>query len=121
MIKWFKNLFTSTPNSISGHRKNHIPSCIRRNNSPPENSIHNNNNSQIRAIQVAAATAAAADVAVAAAQAAVAYVRVTNHRSRLTGAGDRENLAAVKIQSLFRGYLVMINKQLKFISVSLSN
>ncbi|KAK1413881.1 hypothetical protein QVD17_29617 [Tagetes erecta] len=54
--------------------------------------------------ELATATAAAADAAVAAAQAAVAYVRVTN-RSRLTGAGDRENLAAIKIQSLFRGYL----------------
>lgn len=46
------------------------------------------------AIAVAAATAAAAD-------AAVAMARLTSH-----GAGARDQLAAVKIQTAFRGYLV---------------
>ncbi|KAK6264146.1 IQ motif [Theobroma cacao] len=57
------------------------------------------------AIAVAAATAAAADAAVAAAQAAVAVVRLTsNGRGTLFG-GGRERWAAVKIQTVFRGYL----------------
>lgn len=57
------------------------------------------------AIAVAAATAAAADAAVAAAQAAVAFVRLTSY-NRVT---VRENSAAIKIQALFRGYLVILN------------
>ncbi|XP_010688345.2 protein IQ-domain 26 [Beta vulgaris subsp. vulgaris] len=62
------------------------------------------------AIAVAAATAAAADAAVAAAQAAVAVVRLTNHgRGPMypgsCGGGGKENWAAVKIQTTFRGYL----------------
>ncbi|RWW51590.1 hypothetical protein BHE74_00042072 [Ensete ventricosum] len=62
------------------------------------------------AIAVAAATAAAADAAVAAAEAAVAMVRLTS-----SGVGDvfvsgggggvLERLAAVRIQTAFRGYL----------------
>ncbi|EEF46375.1 protein IQ-domain 26 [Ricinus communis] len=57
------------------------------------------------AIAVAAATAAAADAAVAAAQAAVAVVRLTsNGRGALFG-GGRERWAAIKIQTVFRGYL----------------
>ncbi|KAL0397026.1 UNVERIFIED_CONTAM: protein IQ-DOMAIN 14 [Sesamum calycinum] len=57
------------------------------------------------AIAVAAATAAAADAAVAAAQAAVAVVRLTSQgRGGLFG-GGRERWAAVKIQTVFRGFL----------------
>ncbi|XP_010487511.1 PREDICTED: protein IQ-DOMAIN 14-like [Camelina sativa] len=64
------------------------------------------------AIAVAAATAAAADAAVAAAQAAVAVVRLTSNgrnggysgRSGVTGT-TMERWAAVKIQSVFKGYL----------------
>uniref|UniRef100_A0A7N0TS41 DUF4005 domain-containing protein n=1 Tax=Kalanchoe fedtschenkoi TaxID=63787 RepID=A0A7N0TS41_KALFE len=57
------------------------------------------------AIAVAAATAAAADAAVAAAQAAVAVVRLTsNGRGTLFG-GGRERWAALKIQSVFKGFL----------------
>lgn len=56
------------------------------------------------AIAVAAATAAAADAAVAAAQAAAEVVRLTN---RGRGSGGREKLAAVRIQTFFRGYLVI--------------
>lgn len=58
------------------------------------------------AIAVAAATAAAADAAVAAAKAAMAVVKLTsNGRTSLVG-GGRERWAAVKIQSVLRGYLV---------------
>lgn len=61
------------------------------------------------AIAVAAATAAAADAAVAAAHAAVAVVRLTSHgRGTMFGGGGHEKMcAAVKIQTLFRGYLVI--------------
>ncbi|GER52395.1 IQ domain-containing protein [Striga asiatica] len=57
------------------------------------------------AIAVAAATAAAADAAVAAAQAAVAVVRLTSQGRGGFSAGGRERLAAVRIQTVFRGYL----------------
>ncbi|KAH0467144.1 hypothetical protein IEQ34_004382 [Dendrobium chrysotoxum] len=58
------------------------------------------------AIAVAAATAAAAEAAVAAAQAAVAVVRLTNQSRRVILCGIHEQLAALKIQRVFRGYLV---------------
>ncbi|KAF8388873.1 hypothetical protein HHK36_025554 [Tetracentron sinense] len=57
------------------------------------------------AIAVAAATAAAADAAVAAAQAAVAVVRLTSHGRGTMFGGGRERWAALKIQTVFRGYL----------------
>ncbi|KAK6944902.1 IQ motif, EF-hand binding site, partial [Dillenia turbinata] len=57
------------------------------------------------AIAVAAATAAAADAAVAAAQAAVAVVRLTSHGIDSMFGNGREKLAAVKIQTVFRGFL----------------
>ncbi|KAH6758219.1 IQ-domain 26 [Perilla frutescens var. frutescens] len=57
------------------------------------------------AIAVAAATAAAADAAVAAAQAAVAVVRLTGQGRGALFSGGRERLAAVKIQTVFRGFL----------------
>lgn len=60
------------------------------------------------AIAVAAATAAAADAAVAAAQAAVAVVRLTSHGRGTLFSGSREKWAAVKIQTVFRGYLVYL-------------
>ena len=58
------------------------------------------------AIAVAAATAAAADAAVAAAQSAVAVVRLTSHGRGTMFGGGHEKWAAVKIQTVFRGYLV---------------
>lgn len=58
------------------------------------------------AIAVAAATAAAADAAVAAAQAAVAVVRLTSQGRGVMFSGGREKWAAIKIQNVFRGYLV---------------
>lgn len=61
------------------------------------------------AIAVAAATAAAADAAVAAAHAAVAVVRLTSHgRGTLFSCAGTEKWAAVKIQTLFRSYLVCV-------------
>ncbi|PIN08061.1 hypothetical protein CDL12_19371 [Handroanthus impetiginosus] len=57
------------------------------------------------AIAVAAATAAAADAAVAAAQAAMAVVRLTSRGGGALFNGGREKWAAVKIQTVFRGYL----------------
>lgn len=70
------------------------------------------------AIAVAAATAAVAEAAVAAAQAAAAVVRLTSSSGRCgdypaTYVGScgraRDELAAIKIQSAFRGYLVRIS------------
>ncbi|KAG0457810.1 hypothetical protein HPP92_022967 [Vanilla planifolia] len=57
------------------------------------------------AIAVAAASAAAADAAVAAAQAAVAVVRLSSNGRGTLFPGGHERLAAVRIQSVFRGYL----------------
>ncbi|XP_057797210.1 protein IQ-domain 26-like isoform X2 [Salvia miltiorrhiza] len=63
---------------------------------------HSDKEQNKHAIAVAAATAVAADAAVAAAQAAVAVVRLT---SQGRGGGGREILAAIKIQTVFRGFL----------------
>lgn len=63
------------------------------------------------AIAVAAATAAAADAAVAAANAAVAVVRLTSNGRGTTmfgGTRHEEIWASVKIQTVFRGYLVSL-------------
>ncbi|KAL1538297.1 Protein of unknown function (DUF4005) [Salvia divinorum] len=57
------------------------------------------------AIAVAAATSAAADAAVASAQAAAAVVRLTSQGNGGLYTGGRERLAAVKIQTVFRGFL----------------
>ncbi|KAL2493168.1 IQ-domain 26 [Abeliophyllum distichum] len=57
------------------------------------------------AIAVAAATAAVADAAVAAAQAAVAVVRLTSQGRGALFHGGRERWAAIKIQTVFRGFL----------------
>ncbi|KAG8373099.1 hypothetical protein BUALT_Bualt12G0135400 [Buddleja alternifolia] len=65
---------------------------------------HMENDTKKHALAVAVATAAAADAAVAAAKAAAAVVQLT---AAATGRGgdEVEEAAAVKIQSLFRGYL----------------
>lgn len=90
----------------------HNPSTIPPNLSAAEaawlrsyyNDTHKEQNKH--AIAVAAATAAAADAAVAAAQAAVAVVRLTSHGRGTMFGGGSEKWAAVKIQTVFRGYLV---------------
>ncbi|RRT62357.1 hypothetical protein B296_00031372 [Ensete ventricosum] len=63
-----------------------------------------------RAIAVAAATAAVAEAAVAAAQAAAVVVRLTSSGRPVVGlvGGKREQWAAIKIQSAFRGYLALV-------------
>lgn len=133
--RWLKGLFgfgttkkeDKNENSSSGGRevKNlqwipgrdtiglcHNPTTIPPNITPAEaawlRSFYSEpeNEQSKHAIAVAAATAAAADAAVAAAQAAVAVVRLTSH-GRGTMFGDcREKWAAVKIQTVFRGFLV---------------
>lgn len=92
----------------------HNPTTIPPNISPAEaawlRSYYNETEKEQNkhAIAVAAATAAAADAAVAAAQAAVAVVRLTSHGRGTMFGGGRERWAAVKIQTVFRGYLVSI-------------
>eukprot|EP01018_Ginkgo_biloba_P021503 Gb_37382 [translate_table: standard] len=75
-------------------------SCLENYNSETENEQNKH------AIAVAAATAAVADAAVAAAHAAAAVVRLTNNSCSLVCGGiDREEWAATRIQTAFRGYL----------------
>lgn len=57
------------------------------------------------AMAVAVATAAAAEAAVAAAQAAAQVVRLTGNSSY----HQRREIAAINIQSVFRGHLVSLN------------
>ncbi|KAL1804871.1 hypothetical protein ACET3Z_027939 [Daucus carota] len=131
--RWLKGLFgmkkdkDPAENSTSGDRKNkngqnvghsgrgstgllHNHATIPPNITPAEvswlksNFFNDSDSEQTKhAIAVAAATAAAADAAVAAAQAAAEVVRLTS-RANMLG-GGRERTAAIKIQSLFRGYL----------------
>lgn len=89
------------------------PSTIPPNLSPSEAAWLRTYNTETEkeqskhAIAVAAATAAAADAAVAAANAAVAVVRLTSHGRGTMFSGSQERWAAVNIQSVFRGYLVI--------------
>lgn len=115
--RWLKSLFgiKKDRNHVSeGELRDlcHNPTTIPPNISPAEaawlQSIYTETEKQQNkhAIAVAAATAAAADAAVAAAQAAVAVVRLTSHgRGTMFGGGGHERWAAVKIQTVFRGYL----------------
>ncbi|KAF5801542.1 putative IQ motif, EF-hand binding, P-loop containing nucleoside triphosphate hydrolase [Helianthus annuus] len=107
--RWLKGLFGIKNTKDSGHRKDTTPSCIGRSRrdpslSPPMYTIQSEEEQSRHAIAVAAATAAAADAAVAAAQAAAAVVKLTS-QGFVGGGRETETLAAVKIQSLFRGYL----------------
>ncbi|KAJ3673597.1 hypothetical protein LUZ60_005589 [Juncus effusus] len=58
-----------------------------------------------QAMAVAVASAAAADAAIAAAHAAAAVIRFTSSRDLHRSASSIEDAAAVKIQSVFRGFL----------------
>ncbi|GLT31822.1 hypothetical protein SLA2020_065310 [Shorea laevis] len=124
--RWLKGLFgiKNKETSNSSHRRDrkrcnisnsaglcHNPTTIPPNISTAEadwlRSYYNETEKEQskHAIAVAAATAAAADAAVAAAQAAVAVVRLTSHGRGTMFGGGRERCAAVKIQTVFRGYL----------------
>ncbi|KAG5022451.1 hypothetical protein AAZX31_07G117900 [Glycine max] len=88
----------------------HNPGTITPNLSQAEaawlQSFYTEKDQNKHAIAVAAATAAAADAAMAAAQAAVAVVRLTSQGrgGTMFGVGP-EMWAAIKIQTVFRGYL----------------
>ncbi|KAL1325672.1 hypothetical protein HN51_035727 [Arachis hypogaea] len=127
--RWFKSLFGIKRDKERSHNSNsttklwgsshsrsdsgvlcHNPATIPPNISPAEaawlESFYSKTEREQNkhAIAVAAATAAAADAAVAAAQAAVAVVRLTSH-GRDSLFGGHEKFAAVKIQTVFRGFL----------------
>ncbi|KAF8048094.1 hypothetical protein N665_2679s0004 [Sinapis alba] len=115
--RWFKGIFgmkksKETENRDSGdggeaggsliHRKVLQADSVWLRTYLAETDIEQNKH----AIAVAAATAAAADAAVAAAQAAVAVVRLTsNGRAGGYSGTTMEWWAAVKIQTIFKGYL----------------
>ncbi|XP_050215612.1 protein IQ-domain 26-like [Mercurialis annua] len=128
--RWFKGLFGIKSNTCSSSDNSkdvfdrtgccssrdscglcHNPATIPPNLSPAEaawlRSIYNDseNEQSKHAIAVAAATAAAADAAVAAAQAAVAVVRLTSNGRGTMFGGGQERWAAVRIQTVFRGFL----------------
>lgn len=123
--RWLKGLFGFTKNtegdrnsnsqqdqnrcSIDNNLRDKIPRrAPRKNFSRPDaawlraNSSETEKDQAKHAIAVAAATAVAADAAIAAARAAVVMVKLTQCQS----GGDERGSAAVKIQTVFRGYLV---------------
>lgn len=72
-----------------------------------QDGLESDHDQKKHALAVAAATAAAADAAAAAAKAAAAVIQLTAAASGGGRASDAaEDAAAVKIQSVFRGYLV---------------
>ena len=98
----------------SSGRNSGVVSKIPANNPVAENSwlrsyiAQTEKEQNKHAIAVAAATAAAADAAVAAAQAAAAVVRLTSQGRGALFCCGTEKWAAIKIQSVFRGYLVSL-------------
>lgn len=118
--KWFRSLFTSKkpPGSSPARKNKWAPSnssdASLKFNSYVENPLSSpyieGMDANRHAIAVAAATAAVAEAALAAAQAAARVVRLTSGsgsgRNPPHFADRRSVLAAVKIQSAFRAYLV---------------
>ncbi|RDX90936.1 Protein IQ-DOMAIN 31, partial [Mucuna pruriens] len=97
----------STSNSrVLCHNPATIPPNISQAEAAWLRSFYTEKEQNKHAIAVAAATAAAADAAVAAAHAAVAVVRLTSQGrgGTMFGIGP-EMWAAIKIQTVFRGYL----------------
>ncbi|OIW08933.1 hypothetical protein TanjilG_05909 [Lupinus angustifolius] len=116
--RWLKNLFGIKSDKEQQHKQNsnsrilcHNPATIPPNLSPAEaawlQSFYKETDKEQNkhAVAVAAATAAAANAAVAAAQAAVAVVRLTSHDRGTMFSGGDKMCAALKIQTLFRGFL----------------
>ncbi|KAK7272735.1 hypothetical protein RJT34_29540 [Clitoria ternatea] len=106
-----KSMKRSSSEGTNSRALCHNPATIPPNISPAEaawlQSFYSESEKEQNkhAIAVAAATAAAADAAVAAAQAAVAVVRLTTHGRGTTYGVGPDVLAAIKIQTVFRGYL----------------
>lgn len=100
----------STNNSrVLCHNPGTIPPNISQAEAAWLQSFYTEKDKNKHTIAVAAATAAAADAAVAAAQATVAVVRLTSQGrgGTMFGVGP-EIWAAIKIQAVFRGYLVSL-------------
>lgn len=100
----------STSNSrVLCHNPGTIPPNISQAEAAWLQSFYTEKEQNKHAITVAAATSAAADAALAAAQAAVAVVRLTSQGrgGTMFGVGP-EMWAAIKIQAVFRGYLVSL-------------
>ncbi|CAL0330940.1 unnamed protein product [Lupinus luteus] len=112
--KWFRALL-GLQKTDSSHSSSFSPKHKRRWSFLKPSSTPNHNHTLTspeltllpnnHAVAVAAATAAVAEAAVAAAQAAAAVVRLTSSSRSAGSIGIREEWAAVKIQSAFRGCL----------------
>ena len=100
--KWFGKERSNVPNSSPSENAT-VPHPLPP---PPEEVklIEAEEEQTKHAYSVAVATAAAAEAAVAAAQAAAEVVRLTSV-TQFTGKSNEE-VAAIKVQTAFRGYLV---------------
>ncbi|KAE9585995.1 hypothetical protein Lal_00010095 [Lupinus albus] len=116
--RWLKNLFGIKRDKEQQHKENsnsrilcHNPATIPPNLSTAEAAWlqsfykETDNEQNKHALAVAEATATAANAAVAAAQAAVVMVRLTSHDRSTMFSGGHQMCAAIKVQTLFRGFL----------------
>ncbi|KAL2321340.1 hypothetical protein Fmac_030309 [Flemingia macrophylla] len=101
-----KCLESKSNSSVLCHNPATIPPNISQAEAAWLQSFYTEKERNKHAVAVASATAAAADAAVAAAQAAMAVVRLTSQGrgGTMFGTGP-EMWAAIKIQTVFRGYL----------------
>ena len=116
----FRRLFGAKKPAQGRHDKDRRPWSFARFSNPASSSSHldalsgpcdDTLDASKHAIAVAAATAAVAEAALAAAHAAAEVVRLTSGVGGGVGGSNRrlaQEMAAVKIQSAFRGYLVSI-------------